>query len=104
MDRDFFVDFPVSFFENIAALRVLNLIAKQIWPRKLSFELPQSIRLLMNLRSLIIEDADLGDISVLESLQSLETLDLKHCNIDKLPEEIAQLRELRLLNFGRLYN
>jgi hypothetical protein len=94
-----FEDVPVSFFENIAGLRVLNLIAK-----RQTISLPPSIRSLRNIRSLLVERANFGDISVLESLQSLETLDLKHCNIDKLPEEIAQLRELRLLNFGRLYN
>jgi hypothetical protein len=40
----------------------------------------------------------LGDISVLGSLQSLETLDLKYCKIEKFAEEIAKLKELRLLN------
>ncbi|WJX37119.1 Serine/threonine-protein kinase wnk4 [Trifolium repens] len=93
MGRGCFEDVPVSFFENIAGLRVLNLIAK-----RQTISLPPSIRSLRNIRSLLVERANFGDISVLESLQSLETLDLKHCNIDKLPEEIAQLRELRLLN------
>jgi Leucine-rich repeat (LRR) protein len=93
MVKGYFEDVPVSFFENIAGLRVLNLIAK-----RQTISLPQSIRSLTNIRSLLVESADLGDISVLESLQSLETLDLKNCNMDKLPEEIAQLRELRLLN------
>ncbi|WJX31207.1 hypothetical protein P8452_19659 [Trifolium repens] len=91
-----FEDIPVSFFENIAGLQVLNLIAK--WQ---TISLPQSIRSLTNIRSLIIEDADLGDISVLGSLQSLETLDLKYCEIEKLAEEIAKLKELRLLNLVR---
>ncbi|WJX31211.1 Serine/threonine-protein kinase wnk4 [Trifolium repens] len=93
MGRGCFEDVPVSFFENIAGLRVLNLIAKCQ-----TISLPPSIRSLRNILSLLVERAKLGDISVLESLQSLETLDLKHCNMDKLPEEIAQLRELRLLN------
>ncbi|KAK2386590.1 disease resistance protein SUMM2 [Trifolium repens] len=99
-DTGCFVDVPDSFFENIAGLRVLNLIAKQIWLRKLSFELPQSIRLLMNLHSLLVQNVDLGDISVLGSLQSLETLDLKRCTIEELPEEFAKLKELRLLNLN----
>ncbi|KAK2386576.1 disease resistance protein [Trifolium repens] len=88
-----FEDVPVSFFENIAGLRVLNLIAK--WQ---TISLPQSIRSLTNIRSLLIESVNLGDISILGSLQSLETVDLKYCEIDKLPEEIAKLKELRLLS------
>ncbi|GAU27292.1 hypothetical protein TSUD_125730 [Trifolium subterraneum] len=86
--------FGDSFFENIAGLRVLNLIADYQ-----TIPLPQSIRLLTNIRSLLVESADLGDISVLGSLQSLETLDLNLCTIEELPQEIAKLKELRLLNF-----
>ncbi|CAJ2640473.1 unnamed protein product [Trifolium pratense] len=86
-----FVD---SFFENIAGLRVLNLIAG----KKITISLPRSIQSLTNIRSLLVESADLGDISVLGNLQSLETLDLNHCTIDELPQEIAKLKELRLLN------
>ncbi|GAU18662.1 hypothetical protein TSUD_124950 [Trifolium subterraneum] len=93
MDRGCFVDVPVSFFENIVGLRVLNLMA-----RNQTIPLPQSIRLLTNIRSLLVESADLGDISVLGSLQSLDTLDLKSCRIEELPQEIAKLKELRLLN------
>ncbi|GAU18660.1 hypothetical protein TSUD_124930 [Trifolium subterraneum] len=96
VDRGCFVDVPVSFFENIAGLRVLNLIADNQ-----TIPLPQSIGLLTNIRSLIIEIACLGDLSVLGSLQSLETLDLKRCTIEELPQEIAKLKELRLLNLDQ---
>ncbi|PNX84637.1 LRR and NB-ARC domain disease resistance protein, partial [Trifolium pratense] len=41
---------------------------------------------------------DLGDISILGKLQTLETLDLVWCKIDKLPPEIAKLEKLKLLN------
>ncbi|GAU27249.1 hypothetical protein TSUD_125290 [Trifolium subterraneum] len=86
-----FVD---SFFENIAGLRVLNLIAGE----EFTLSLPQSIRSLINIRSLLIKNVDLGDISVLGSLQSLETLDLNRCSIEELPQEIAEMKKLRLLN------
>ncbi|GAU18666.1 hypothetical protein TSUD_124990 [Trifolium subterraneum] len=87
-----FVD---SFFENIAGLRVFNLVAC----RKIS--LPQSIRTLTNIHSLLVESANLGDISVLGSLQSLETLDLHWCTIDELPQQIAELKKLRLLDLSQ---
>ncbi|GAU18669.1 hypothetical protein TSUD_125020 [Trifolium subterraneum] len=96
VDRGCSVDVPVSFFENIAGLRVLNLIADNQ-----TIPLPQSIGLLTNIRSLLIQRVNLGDMSVLGSLQSLETLDLKHCTIEELPQEIAKLKELRLLNLAR---
>ncbi|KAK2386670.1 putative disease resistance protein [Trifolium repens] len=89
-----FVD---SFFENIAGLRVLNLIAGE---NVTLSSLPQSIQSLTNIRSLLIEKGFLGDISVLGSLQSLETLDLKWCTIEELPQQIAQLKKLRLLNLS----
>ncbi|KAK2440671.1 putative disease resistance protein [Trifolium repens] len=91
VEKGCFVD---SFFENIAGLRVLNLIAGE----KITLSLPQSIQSLTNIRSLLIERVNLGDISVLGSLQSLETLDLNNCSIEELPQEIAELKKLRLLN------
>ncbi|KAK2440666.1 disease resistance protein [Trifolium repens] len=91
VDKGCFVD---SFFENIAGLHVLNLIAR----KKINLSLPQSIQSLTNIRSLLIERVNLGDISVLGSLQSLETLDLNLCSIEELPQEIAEMKKLRLLN------
>ncbi|KAK2440673.1 putative disease resistance protein [Trifolium repens] len=95
MDKSCFVD---SFLENIAGLRVLNLIASKDEYSKVTLSLPQSIQSLTNIRSLLIERVELGDISVLGSLQSLETLDLKSCSIKELPQEIAEMKKLRLLN------
>ncbi|CAJ2640479.1 unnamed protein product [Trifolium pratense] len=87
-----FVD---SFFENIAGLRVLILI---LTGEEITISLPRSIRSLTNIRSLLVKCADLGDISVLGNLQSLQTLDLIFCMIDELPQEISNLKGLRLLN------
>ncbi|XP_045824198.1 uncharacterized protein LOC123916725 isoform X2 [Trifolium pratense] len=91
VDNGCFVD---SFFKSIAGLLVLNLRAG----KQSTISLPQSIRSLTNIHSLLIESVNLGDISVLGSLQSLETLDLNQCTIEELPQEIAKLKKLRLLN------
>ncbi|KAI5408402.1 hypothetical protein KIW84_054291, partial [Lathyrus oleraceus] len=44
---------------------------------------------------------DLGDISILGNLQSLETLDLDVCKIIELPDVLAKLHNLRLLYLRR---
>jgi hypothetical protein len=98
MDKGCFVD---SFLKNIAGLRVLNLIASKDEYSKVTLSLPQSIQSLTNIRSLLIKRGNLGDISVLGSLQSLETLDLNFCTIDELPQEISELKKLRLLNLEK---
>ncbi|KEH29164.1 hypothetical protein MTR_4g027125 [Medicago truncatula] len=51
-----------------------------------------------NIRSLLFKHVNLDDISILETLQSLETLDLNHCTIDELPHGITKLEKLKLLN------
>jgi Leucine-rich repeat (LRR) protein len=44
---------------------------------------------------------DLGDISILGKLQSLETLDLFDCKINELPDQIAELKKFKLLKLKR---
>ncbi|PNY13999.1 putative CC-NBS-LRR resistance protein, partial [Trifolium pratense] len=94
------MDFPISFFENAVGLRVLNLKNKVAWHirKKPKLLLPKSIQSLTNIRSLLVEEFNLGDISIFGSLRSLETLDLDHCQFDELPCEIIKLEKLRLLN------
>ncbi|XP_013441481.2 disease resistance protein At4g27190 [Medicago truncatula] len=86
---------PISFFENIPRLRVLNLSCHNSYDHPLS--LPQSMKPLLNIRSLSFGKVDLGDISVFGSLQSLETLELNYCAINELPPEIEKLENFRLL-------
>ncbi|KAI5408394.1 disease resistance protein SUMM2 isoform X1 [Lathyrus oleraceus] len=88
------IEVPNSFFENISGLRVFNFFTN-IYPTNLS--LPHSIQLLKNIRSLLFHGVDLGDISILGNLQSLETLDLIWCEINEFPEGMAKLPNLRSL-------
>ncbi|XP_058775074.1 disease resistance protein At4g27190-like [Vicia villosa] len=83
-----------SFFENIAKLQVLYVLGHE--NRALS--LPKSIHSLANIRSILIDGVDLGDILVLGNLDSLETLDLDKCKINELPQEIANFKNFRFLH------
>ncbi|XP_024634174.1 uncharacterized protein [Medicago truncatula] len=89
------IEVPNSFFENITGLRVFHLIYDQYPTIPLS--LPHSVQSMKNIRSLLFERVNLGDISILGNLQSLETLDLDDCKIDELPHGIAKLEKFRLL-------
>ncbi|KAI5408421.1 probable disease resistance protein At4g27220 [Lathyrus oleraceus] len=89
------MEVPNSFFENMAKLRVLYILAED---DDTPLSLPYSIQSLTNIRSILVNSVDLGDISVLGKLQSLETLDLVECTINQLPKEIAKLEKLKLLN------
>ncbi|XP_045821577.1 probable disease resistance protein At4g27220 [Trifolium pratense] len=90
------MEVPNSFFDNNTSLRVFYLIYDH-YPI-LALSLPQSIQSLKNIRSLLFTHVNLGDISILGKLLSLETLDLKDCKIDELPHGIAKLEKFRLLN------
>ncbi|AES70776.1 NB-ARC domain disease resistance protein [Medicago truncatula] len=90
---------PNSFFENTTGLRVFHLIYDRY--NYLALSLPHSIQLLKNIRSLLFKHVDLGDISILGNLRSLETLDLYFCKIDELPHGITNLEKFRLLNLKR---
>ncbi|XP_024634374.2 disease resistance protein At4g27190 [Medicago truncatula] len=98
------VHIPISFFENIPRLRVLNLSRHtpyQYHDYHHRLSLPQSIKPLSNIRSLSFEKFDLGDISAIGGLQGLETLELTHCAIDELPREIEKLENFRLLELKK---
>ncbi|XP_073224688.1 uncharacterized protein [Cicer arietinum] len=88
------IEVPNSFFENIFKFRVLYFKSIDIVN---PLSLPQSIQLLTNIRSLLVEGVDLGDISILGKLPSLETLDLNLCEINELPFEITKLGKFKLL-------
>ncbi|KAF7842315.1 putative disease resistance protein [Senna tora] len=89
------MELPNELFKDLIRLRVLVLIADA--RDKIILSLPLSFHSLRNIRSLILERWELGDISIMGSLQSLETLELTFCSITKLPNEIQALEKLRLL-------
>ncbi|PNY07574.1 CC-NBS-LRR resistance protein [Trifolium pratense] len=87
------IEVPNSFFESLVKLRVLYFLGNDERP----LSLPHSICLLKNIRSMLVDSVDLGDISILGNLRSLETLDLVQCTITEFPREITKLEKLTLL-------
>ena len=86
-----------SFFENTTGLRVFH-VTYYHFPN-LDLSLPHSNQL-KNIRSLLFERVNLGDISILGNLHSLELLDLARSQIDELPQEITKLEKFRLLSLN----
>ncbi|KAK7390568.1 hypothetical protein VNO78_25877 [Psophocarpus tetragonolobus] len=87
---------PNSFFKNMIELRVLYFSIKTY--QKTTLSSPKSIQSLTNIRSLILVRFVLGDMSILQNLHCLETLDLVHCLMDQFPPDIAKLQKLKLLH------
>ncbi|XP_012571323.1 uncharacterized protein [Cicer arietinum] len=91
------VEFPNTFFGNNTGLRVFHILFDfNFYKPTLPFI--QSIQSLKNIRSFLFENVNLGDISILGNMHSLETLDLVSCKINELPHGITKLEKLRLLN------
>ncbi|MCH80181.1 CC-NBS-LRR resistance protein [Trifolium medium] len=91
------MEVPNSFLENVMKLRVWYFSGNDKRP----LSLPRSIHSLTNIRSMLVDSMDLGDISILGSLQSLETLDLVECTINELPNEFTKLEKFKLLNLEK---
>ncbi|KAK2441172.1 disease resistance protein [Trifolium repens] len=84
-------------FEGIQGLQVFSLtINYKIVP--ISF--PQSINLLANVLTLRLNGLELGDISFIASLTTLEVLDLRCCYFNELPIELRNLKSLKLLDLS----
>ncbi|CAJ2663191.1 unnamed protein product [Trifolium pratense] len=92
-EEDECIKVPNSFFKNVTNLRVLHFSSNYQQPLSLS----DSIQPLTNIRSVLVDNVDLGDISILGNLQCLETLDLVECKINELPDQITKLRKFKLL-------
>ncbi|XP_039170253.1 probable disease resistance protein At4g27220 [Eucalyptus grandis] len=85
---------PDSFFKQLCGLKVLNLSECEIT------ELPNSISDLVNLRALLLERCSkLCHIPYLGKLTSLRKLNVGGCcNLDKVPEGLEMLVNLRYLD------
>ncbi|KAK7358839.1 hypothetical protein VNO77_00779 [Canavalia gladiata] len=95
MEVSGYVKVSDAFLEKMTRLRVLFLVHN--FGSKLSLTLPVSLQSLSNIRSLTLIDWELGDISIFGTLAILEILHLLGCSISELPNEIAKLEKLRLL-------
>ncbi|KAL2584859.1 hypothetical protein AAZV13_14G153200 [Glycine max] len=90
-------------FERLKMIKILAfLTSSYAWEipltSYLTLSLPQSMESLQNLHTLCLRGYNLGDISILESLQALEVLDLRGSSFIELPNGIASLKKLRLLD------
>ncbi|RWR71833.1 putative disease resistance protein [Cinnamomum micranthum f. kanehirae] len=87
---------PESFFTGMKALRVLDLCTTNI------SSLPSSMECLENLRTLWLDRCpELKDVAVIGKLKKLEILCLKESGVDKLPKEIGELTNLKLLDLTK---
>ena len=83
---------PDTFFKGMEELKVLDL-------SKMHFaSLPSSFCSLRNLRTLCLEQCELGDMFLLGELKTLEVLSFVDSHIKELPREMAKLSHLRLLD------
>ncbi|XP_044466116.1 uncharacterized protein LOC123196240 isoform X2 [Mangifera indica] len=85
---------PDSFFTGMTQLTVLKLTKMHLSP------LPFSLCLLVNLRTLCLDQCILGNIAGIGDLKNLEILSLSHSDIKLLPKNIGQLTRLRMLDMN----
>ncbi|CAJ1970785.1 unnamed protein product [Sphenostylis stenocarpa] len=83
--------------ERLKILAILNLPWRTRYSKS-TLPLPVSLKSLQNLQTLCLRGYKLGNISVLESLQALEILDLRGSIFEELPIGIVDLKKLKLLD------
>ncbi|XP_028803921.1 uncharacterized protein LOC114758992 isoform X2 [Neltuma alba] len=91
--------FPDNFFLRVTKLKVLAIISASVLTTP-NLLLPPSIVSLKELRTLYLRGWTLGDISVLGSLEMLDTIELLYCVISELPKELVDLKKLKLLEIS----
>ncbi|KAI4332230.1 hypothetical protein L6164_017154 [Bauhinia variegata] len=95
------LDLSSASFEGLQGLKVMVLKSKGNYdPTSCDLSLPPSIESLTNLRTLCLRGWNLGDISFAVKLKKLEVLELKYCVFNELPNEIANLNKLKLLDLS----
>ncbi|KAH1214497.1 Disease resistance protein [Glycine max] len=89
-------------FERLKMIKILAFLTSSytwsLYTTSCTLSLPQSMKSLQNLHTLCLRGYKLGDISILESLQALEVLDLRCSSFIELPNGIASLKKLKLLD------
>ncbi|KAL4609891.1 hypothetical protein ACB092_08G013900 [Castanea dentata] len=85
---------PDTFFDEMRGLKVFSVSEMHF------SSLPASLHLLTNLRTLLMEQCVLGDLTMIGELKNLEILSLLNSKVKELPREIQQLTRLQLLDLN----
>jgi len=83
--------------QSLEKLKTLAIINLKKWYRVV-LPLSESLKSMKNLQTLCLRGHNLGDISFVERLQSLEILDLKGSSFEGFPVGIVELKKLKLLD------
>ncbi|KAE8670935.1 hypothetical protein F3Y22_tig00112043pilonHSYRG00005 [Hibiscus syriacus] len=84
-----------TFFKDMYKLKVLSVTGMSF-----PYSLPSSFRSLTNLQTLRLCECELSEIAIVEKLKKLDILSFQGSTITKLPIEIAQLTQLKLLDLS----
>ncbi|KAK3420075.1 hypothetical protein EUGRSUZ_G00863 [Eucalyptus grandis] len=85
---------PNSLFKSMTKLMVLNLTGISVTCS------PSPFQLLENLHTLCLDDCMLDNVAFIGELKGLQILSFQNSTIQRLPKEIGQLVELRLLDLN----
>ncbi|KAL3729777.1 hypothetical protein ACJRO7_026850, partial [Eucalyptus globulus] len=89
------LEVPDSYFNSMRRLAVLNLTSV-----RLTYS-PTPFQFLENLHTLCLQYCLLENVAILGKLKGLQVLSCANSNFQRLPQEIGQLTELRLLDLSR---
>ncbi|XP_074270080.1 putative disease resistance protein At4g27220 [Silene latifolia] len=92
---DLVPNFDDLFFNGMVNLEVLSLSNMNFQP-----SLPKSLRQLKELRTLCMEGCRLGNIGEIGELVNLLVLSLRGSSMENIPNEVGNLRKLRILDLG----
>ncbi|KAK3420026.1 hypothetical protein EUGRSUZ_G00803 [Eucalyptus grandis] len=89
------LEVPNSYFNSMRKLAVLNLTGIRLTSSPMPFQFSE------NLHTLCLQRCLLEDVAILGKLKGLQILSFVDSEIQRLPKEIGQLVELRLLDLRR---
>jgi len=92
--ENIYLEIPDNFFEGMGSLRVLDLTSLNL------SSLPTSFRFLTDLQTLCLNFCILENMVEIEALKNLVILCLWGSSMTKLPREIGQLTQLRMLDLS----
>ncbi|KAF8038725.1 hypothetical protein BT93_B1314 [Corymbia citriodora subsp. variegata] len=93
-----FLEVQDSYFNSMRKLAVLDLTRIRLTRS------PTPFQFLENLHTLCLQTCSLEDVAILGELKGLQILSFVDSTIERLPEEIGQLVELRLLDLRNCFN